>query len=377
MVGFGIVIPILPFITPRLGGSNFDIAMIIATYAVASSLVGPFWGRLSDRIGRKPVLMICTSGAAIAYVLLANASELWMIYVARTLAGLMAGNFPVASAMMADITPPAERARGMGKIGAAFGLGLVLGPVLGGLLAGPDGSFVVPCMLAAATSCIAVVAAWLFLPESLPPGDRIEKSRVQSSLWAVLRESQSRLLMFQYVLHTGAASVIIYLFPLWVYALINWQAREVGIVFGVMGAIMALNQGLLMSHLVRWMGELRLLRVSISMFLLGLLVAVWASEPVPMVAALIFAMTGGSLCMPVLNAMASRSGGTADRGRILGATSTAAGIGRVGGPLLGGALLSAFGFQLAWASAAVLVALYWYWAFFTLNNSSAIVHDAH
>ena len=103
-LGFGIVIPILPFITPRLGGSTFDIALIIVAYGVAASLVGPFWGRLSDRIGRKPVLMICTGGAGLAYLMLAGASELWMVYLARTVAGLMAGNFPVASAMICTLS---------------------------------------------------------------------------------------------------------------------------------------------------------------------------------------------------------------------------------------------------------------------------------
>ncbi|MEE4107909.1 MAG: MFS transporter, partial [Halieaceae bacterium] len=254
MIGFGIVIPILPFITPRLGGSEFDIALIIATYAIFAAVVSPLWGRLSDRLGRKPVLMLCTAGAACAYLLLAVADELWMIYAARALAGIMAGNFPVASAMMADLTSSADRARGMGLIGAAFGLGLVLGPVLGGLLAGPDGSFLWPCLLAAVMSFAAVSAAWLFLPESRQPrGSEHHMSRV--GLWQVLRATQSRLLLLQYFLHTGSISAVTYLFPLWVYALLDWQAREVGIVFGVVGAIMALNQGVLMGRFLRMVGE--------------------------------------------------------------------------------------------------------------------------
>jgi DHA1 family tetracycline resistance protein-like MFS transporter len=362
MIGFGIVIPILPFITPRLGGSNLDIALIIATYSVCGALVGPLWGRLSDRIGRKPVLMLCTFGAAIAYLLLAFASELWMLYVARGLAGLMAGNFPVASAMMADVTTPQERAKGMGKIGAAFGLGLVMGPVVGGLLAGSDGSFLVPCLLSATMSIIAVLAAWLFLPESRVGRPR-ERDVPRVRLWEALRASQSRLLLLQYILHTGSIAAITYLFPLWVYALLDWQAREVGIIFGVIGVIMALNQGVFMGTLVAALGELRLLRACISLFLAGLCVAMFASGPVSMVIALVLALTGATLCMPVLNAFTSRRGGSEERGRLLGAASAASGIGRVTGPLLAGGLLTVGGFRLAWALPLGMVALYWLWAF--------------
>jgi len=365
MIGFGIVIPILPFLSPRLGASDFDIALIIAIYAVCAGLVAPLWGRLSDRMGRKPVLMICTSGAAVAYVLLASADSLTMVFIARAFAGLMAGNFGVASAMMADITPPAERARGMGLVGASFGMGLVLGPVLGGLLSGPDGSFVVPCLLAGATSVLAVIAAGLFLPEShhrdsaSATGDDTERQ----SLLQVLRKTQSRMLMFQYVLHSAGVSAATYLFPLWVYALLDWSAREVGIVFGIQGAVMALTQGLLMGPLVRIFGELRLLRICVSVFLLGSLIAVFAEGAVVMVGSMFALFTGATLCMPVLNSFTSHRSPPQLRGRMMGAASAAAAWGRVLGPLFAGVLLTLGDFRIAWTFLVGLAALYWLWAF--------------
>ncbi|MFK8040981.1 MFS transporter [Congregibacter sp.] len=364
MIGFGIVIPILPFLSPKLGASDFDIAMIIASYAICAGVAGPWWGKLSDHIGRKPVLMICTSGAAAAYLLLASAESLAMIYVARAFAGLMAGNFGVASAMMADITPPAERARGMGMIGASFGLGLVLGPVLGGLLSGPDGSFVVPCLLAAVMSVLAVVAAWFFLPESHHRNeDQPRDAGSKLSLWSVLRQTQSRLLMLQYVFHTASVSAATYLFPLWVYALLDWSAREVGIVFGVQGAIMALTQGLFMGPLVKLMGELRLLRTCVSSFFVGLLMAVFADGAFSMVGSVLVALTGATLCMPVLNSFASQRSAPELRGRMMGAASAAAAWGRVLGPILAGVLLTIGGFRLAWSLPLAMVAFYWLWAF--------------
>ena len=373
MIGFGIVIPILPFITPRLGGGDLDIALIIAAYALCAAIAGPVWGRLSDRFGRKPILMICTCGAAGAYALLAFADALWMIYAARALAGLMAGNFPVASAMMADVTPPADRARGMGLVGAAFGLGLVLGPVLGGLLAGPEGSFTVPCLLAAFMSGLAVLAAGLFLPESRPGQARVRETH-RHGLWQTLRASRSRLLMLQYVLHSGSISAVTYLFPLWVYTFLDWKAREVGIVFGVVGAIMALNQGLLMGVWVRLLGELCLLRACIGLFLAGQVLALFAASAWAMVTALLLALGGATLCMPVLNAITSRRGHSEDRGRLLGAASAATSLGRVAGPLLAGVLLVCGGFRVAWALPLVMVAGYWLWAWSAWARRDAPVH---
>ncbi len=373
MVGFGIVIPILPFITPRLGGSTFDIALIIATYAFFASVVAPLWGRLSDRIGRKPVLIICTLGAAGGYLLLGTAGSLATLYLARGVAGIMAGNFPVASAMMADVTTPADRARGMGLIGAAFGLGMVLGPVLGGLLAGPEGSFTVHCLVAGVMSLLAVLAAWLFLPES-HHHSASPRGTVREGMWRLLKATRSRLLMTQFALHTGAISAITYLFPLWVHARAGWESREVGIVFGVVGAMMALNQGLLMGRLVTLLGELKLLRVCISLLLLGQVLAQFASGAATMVTALLLALSGATLCMPVLGAMTSRVGSTEDRGRLMGAASASAGIGRILGPLLTGALLGVGGFSLALALPLLMVVLYWCWAFFAARTGTAAVH---
>jgi DHA1 family tetracycline resistance protein-like MFS transporter len=222
MIGFGIVIPILPFITPRLGGSEFDIAMIIATYAVCSQRWSdPLWGRLSDRIGRKPVLMLCTAGAALAYLLLAFAETLWMIYAARALAGLMAGNFPVASAMMADITPPTERAKGMGMIGAAFGLGLVIGPVLGGLLSGsPTAASCCPACSPAACRCWPCCR--LAVPARVAPRRARTAGAFAGSLAGAARHAEPPADAAVLFCTRAAISAVTYLFPLWVYALLDW-----------------------------------------------------------------------------------------------------------------------------------------------------------
>ncbi len=367
LIGFGIVIPILPFLSPQLGAGKFDIALIIVSYAVCSGLCGPYWGKLSDRIGRKPVIMICLAGGALAYVLLGLASELWMVFAARAFAGLMAGNIGVASAMMADLTTPENRARGMGLIGAAFGLGLAMGPVLGGLLAGDGNSFTLPCIVAGGMSVLAIIAAALFLPESVSKQRQAESRALQQdkqglSIYQMLKQTGNRLLTCQYVLHNSCVSAFSYMFPLWVADLLDWTPREVGIIFGIQGIIMAVMQGGFMGLLIRLLGEFPLLRVSISLFLCGLLTAAFAETMPVMVTAAFMAMSGATLCMPVLNTLTSNRTPIALRGRMLGTTSSAGSWGRVVGPLFAGTNLALFGYQAAWLGCAALVVIYLAWA---------------
>jgi multidrug resistance protein len=367
LIGFGIVIPILPFLSPQLGATKMDIAYIVVVYAVGAGISGPLWGRLSDRVGRKPVIMTCLAGAAVAYVMLGLASELWMIYAARAFAGLMAGNFGVASAMMADITPPENRARGMGLIGAAFGLGMVLGPMLGGLLSGDDASFTMPCLFAGVMSVLAIIAAALFLPESVTPEKRAanrahHESGDRLSLYQMLKLTGNRLVLTQYILHTICVSSVTYLFPLWMGDVLGWGAREVGIVFGIQGAIMVVVQGGLMGVLVRSVGELRLLCICIAAFMVGLLTAVFAQTMLTMIGAMYVAMTGATLCMPLLNTIVSHRTPMEHRGRILGTTGAASAWGRVFGPLLAGTNLGLFGYAGAWLFCAFILVFYLAWA---------------
>jgi MFS family permease len=367
LIGFGIVIPILPFLSPRLGADKMDIALIIVTYAICAGLCGPLWGRLSDRIGRKPVIMMCLAGAACAYLMLGLASELWMVFAARGFAGMMAGNFGVASAMIADITTPQNRARGMGMTGAAFGLGIVLGPMLGGLLSGPEASFTLPCVVAGGMSLLAMVVASVFLPESLTAlrraANREQTAAPQPrSSYGLLQATGNRLLVSQYVLHQAAVSSVTYLFPLWMGDMLGWSAREVGIVFGIQGVLMIIFQGGLLGPMVRFLGEWRLLCLAIAALLSGLLSAAFASSMEGMVGSVFLAMTGATLCIPLLNTIVSFTTTLDIRGRMMGITSGASSWGRVVGPLLAGTNLALLGYRGAWLGSAAIVSIYLLWA---------------
>jgi MFS transporter, DHA1 family, tetracycline resistance protein len=368
LVGFGIVIPILPFMAPTLGASNWDIALLIAVYSVFGALVGPSWGRLSDRIGRKPVLLICLAGAGVSYVLLAFSTTLAMLYASRILAGIMAGNFGVASAMVADLSTPENRARSMGLIGSAFGLGMVLGPFLGGVLAGDDGNYLRAGLFAAGLSGAAFVAGLLFLKESHGPEHRAAHAEHRrqhgdgGSLWRMLRDSRNTLLAAQYFLGNSCHTTVSYLFPLWVGAFLAWGAREVGVVFGIQGLAMAALQAGLIGMLVRRMGELRLLLAGTLVMAAGFVIAALAQGEAAILAGFFCAITGGTVCTPVLNTLVANRTSLHLRGRMLGTTSSSGALGRVFGPLLAGALLSLLGFHWAWVGGALLALLMAAWA---------------
>src|SRR5438876_7076929 len=170
LVGFGLIIPLLPFYAERFGASPQLVTLLLAIFSLMSMLAAPLWGRLSDRIGRRPVLMTSMAAAVLAYLWLGFAGELWMLFAARAFAGICAGNIAAAQAYIADVTPPEKRARGMGMIGAAFGLGFIIGPALGGIVAGDDlatADLTTPGLIAAGLSAVAFFGVVLLLPESL------------------------------------------------------------------------------------------------------------------------------------------------------------------------------------------------------------------
>ena len=362
LIGFGIVIPILPFMSPALGGDEFDVALVIALYSVCAGIAGPYWGALSDRIGRKKVLVICLTGGAVSYVILGFANQLWLIYVARALAGVMAGNLPVASALMADLSRPERRAKAMGLVGTAFGLGLILGPLLGGLLAGDGESFAVAGFFAASMSVLSAVLAILLLPNDQSSRSITRSLKVKSSPIEFARETRSELLLIQYVLHTFAVSAAVYLSPLWLAALLGWGPREIGILFGLVGLGIIIIQGVLLDWLTTRFGLINVLSVGALIFALSLIAAPWMTGEYPRAFAVFGAFTGATSILPVLNTVASIIVPDGERGRMMGLTAFAASIGRVLGPLIVGFVLAIGGYTFAWLMLALPVIFVLFWS---------------
>src|SRR5436190_16884454 len=212
LVGFGLVIPLLPFYAERFGASPLQMTLLFAVYSLMSMLAAPLWGRLSDRIGRRPVLMASMAAAALAYLWLGVASELWMLFAARAFAGICAGNIAAAQAYIADVTPPEKRARGMGMIGAAFGLGFIIGPALGGFVAGGDlatADLETPGLIGAALSFIALMGVIFALKESRPAGtgETPRRGRIATLVEALGRPVLSRLLVILFLVILAFAAM--------------------------------------------------------------------------------------------------------------------------------------------------------------------------
>ena len=365
LIGFGILIPILPFMSPALGGNEMDVAFVIAIYSLCAGIAGPFWGGLSDRIGRKQVLMVCLFGGALSYGMIGFASELWMLYAARAVGGVMAGSLPVASALMADVSAPHRRAKAMGLVGTAFGLGLILGPVIGGVLAGPNGTFLWPGLFAAAMSLVSVVLAGWLLPADRPNAEAIKKVRKVAgpdNMFAFIRRRHALLLTLQYTLHTGAVSGAIYLSPLWLAAYLSWGPREVGILFGLVGVAMIVVQGGMMDWMTRTFGLINVLTAGAAIFAASLVAAVVVETEFTRGLVIFTAFAGATCCLPVLNTVASSIVDTQERGRMMGVTALAASIGRVIGPLATGLVLAVSDYPMSWFVIALPVFLVLLWS---------------
>src|SRR5471032_946482 len=192
LIGFGIIIPLLPFYAEHFSATPLVVTLLMSTYSLFQLVAAPLWGHLSDRHGRRPILLVSLAGGVAGYLWLGVSDALWMVFAARALQGLCAGNIAAAQAYVADVTAPENRAKGMGMIGAAFGIGFIIGPALGGLLAGPDPAapdVAAPALLGAALSAVAFLGTILFLTESLPAALRgaLRSGRVESIARALRR----------------------------------------------------------------------------------------------------------------------------------------------------------------------------------------------
>jgi DHA1 family tetracycline resistance protein-like MFS transporter len=347
LVGFGIVIPVLPFYAEgsRFNASPRTVGLLFASYSVMQLIFSPILGRLSDKHGRRPVLLISIIGTGIGFLILGFASALWMLFVGRILDGITGGNISTAQAYIADITTKENRAKGMGLIGAAFALGFVFGPAIGGILS--RWGVGVPFLFAAGLCFANALLLYFTLPETVtrdhPARASAAGGRGLSQLIQSLRNRRLAFVLGIYFLFIVAFSIMTTSFSLYTMFRFGYDAQHTGYLFAYVGIIAVIIQGGLIGRLVKRFGEVALVIVGAFLFAGSLFAVPFVGPQAGGLLALLIGgglfSVGNSLSAPSLTSLASKSVGAAEQGGVLGVTQSVASLARAVGPALAAMLI--------------------------------------
>ncbi len=334
LIGFGIVLPLLPSYAASFHVSEAAIGVLVASFSLMQFLLAHWWGRLSDRIGRRPVLLVGLAGSALSYLLFAASNGFWLLLLSRIIAGGMGATVNVAQAYLADITPADRRPRAMGMIGAAFGLGFVVGPAIGGLSSRLGDA--APGLIAATMTAINFVLTWRYLPESRP--DLSGRPPVVPVHWTRF------LTAFTAAGGSTLAFTVLYVvFPLTVERDLGYDRRHSAGFFVLIGLVSAIVQGGLIGRLVPRFGERRLMVAGSALLALGLGLipagfgaAQHGAGLTLLIGALLALASGSAMVGPSASSFVSRMAPAEEQGRALGLLQSVGSVARIGGPLLAG-----------------------------------------
>jgi DHA1 family multidrug resistance protein-like MFS transporter len=356
-LGFGLVLPIIPFYMEQLGAGGTELGLLVASYALMRLIFGPIWGSLSDRVGRKPVLLIGIFGYGITMIGFGLATQLWMMFLARILSGILSSaTSPTTMAYISDSTTEEDRGRGMGLLGAAAGLGTIFGPALGGFLA--ERSLSTPFFVAAALSFLAMLLVFLFLPESKPEAtynedETHERILDPRSWWHTLNSPIGPLLMSAFI---ATAGVMIFFGILGLYALerFGYGTSQVGLIFTILGLVTAIGQGLLVGPLTKRFGDQRVIKVGFLLSAVSLLLILLADRFVLLLLSIAFFSLISALLIPAIISLTSKRT-SLSQGFTMGLSNSFISLGRMVGPLLGGYLFDLQWGLPFWGGAAVML----------------------
>ena len=345
-VGFSVLIPVLPLLADRLGASALQVGWIVALYGLAQLLFLPVWGWVSDRIGRRPVILISLLGTAVSFAVLAAAKTILVLYVARALTGLFAASIGAAQAVVTDLTRPTERASGMGMIGAAFGASLVVGPALGGALAAlhEQAPFYAIVVVAGANFLL----AWRTLPESRPeslprpPWRDLARTFVPTPVRLLTRVHDRRIAIFLvlFFVFFAAFAVVEAMGTLYLGRRFGASELDAALVFAWIGLFLVGTQVGVLGRLVDWFGEVRLLIVGFALMAIGIALVAWVPSYGWFFAIGPVIAVGNGLGFPAFTSLFTRACRAEEAGELLGQSNSMATAGRIVGAIGGGALMS-------------------------------------
>ncbi|VAW02210.1 Uncharacterized MFS-type transporter [hydrothermal vent metagenome] len=368
MAGFGILLPSVMFVLQNMGAGPGYATLIVAMYSIGQFIAGPIWGQLSDRVGRKPILLISMGGAFFAYLLMVVAETPEMILLSRLLAGLMAGNIATAYAAVADLTSPENRAKGMGVLGAAFGLGFVVGPAIGGFLGGatPETATIFyPSIASAIMALAALLATLFFFKESLSREHREElKSKPKISRLDALRKVLLHPILLRFCIFTFMVSLTAALMepvlPLLVGNRYGWGPLNMGYIFILVGLVIAAVQGGLVGRIARTFGEKNMVKIAMGLLITGLLLIIYTPISYGVILGLCFTGVGTTLFTTGITSLASHRAQPTERGLVMGVVQSMQSFGRSVGPLFAGSLFAFWeGLPYLAGVALIIIALGW------------------
>ncbi|UOQ83337.1 MFS transporter [Gracilibacillus salinarum] len=336
MVGFGIIIPVLPFYAEELGASPLALGLLMATYSVMQFLFSPMWGRISDKIGRKPVLLIGIAGLALSFFLLATANQLWMLFAARIIGGLLSSaNMPTVTAYVADITTEEDRGKGMGIIGAAVGLGFIFGPAIGGVFS--SGNLAIPFYLSGISSLITFALVAIVLRETRPEkAEQVTAPAKRRSLLKALKTPMAYLYVLQWFVSVSLAGLEA-TFAYFAFDRAGLGTVELGYIFMIMGLAGAIVQGGLVGQLTKRLGEGKVIQIGVIVSAIGFALILFVQDFLTAAIFLTIFGLGNGLIRPSVSSLLTKKA-TSGYGEVTGMLSSFDSLGRIIGPPLGGFL---------------------------------------
>ena len=336
LIGFGIVLPILPYYAQTFGARGLGYGALVMIFSAMQFLATMVLGRLSDRIGRRPIILTTTLVNAAGYLLFAFAGSYWVLFLSRVISGFAGGNISAAQAYMADVTTPAERSRGMGMLGAAFGLGFTLGPGLGGLAA-QLGGHMAPGLVAVVLSVANFASAYFILPESLKPDLRRHRPLFDlGHVGEVFGRPKVRPLMIVWLLAPFSFAAYTVALPLFSGVAFGWKESQLTIFFVEVGLTAALVQGVLFGRFARRFGERTLLIAGLGGMALAIGPVSFLPSGLALYAWTLVLAVSNSLFSPAATGLVSVYADASEQGTVLGAAQATAALGRMAGPLTGG-----------------------------------------